>query len=164
MLNIKVGKCEKCGYDKCIAALEFHHIDPSQKDFQISKIKRFSIYDIGDEVRNELTKCQLLCCNCHRETHFLEKEKTRVTIRISTKKTKATKICPDCQCKIYYKSHYCKSCYQKYQMPKYKAKWPPVKELTDMVKNSNYTQVGKILGVSGNAVKKRLKEQTRSCV
>lgn len=29
------GKCEKCGYNKCLDALEFHHKDPSQKEFQI---------------------------------------------------------------------------------------------------------------------------------
>lgn len=26
------GKCVRCGYDKCQAALEFHHLDPSKKD------------------------------------------------------------------------------------------------------------------------------------
>lgn len=29
------GKCEICGYDKNISALEFHHKDPSQKSFQL---------------------------------------------------------------------------------------------------------------------------------
>jgi hypothetical protein len=31
LIGIKGGKCEKCGYDKCLDALEFHHIDQKWK-------------------------------------------------------------------------------------------------------------------------------------
>ena len=30
------GKCCICGYDKCLRALEFHHLDPLKKDFSLS--------------------------------------------------------------------------------------------------------------------------------
>lgn len=33
LVEYKGGKCCICGYNKCIEALEFHHLDPSQKDF-----------------------------------------------------------------------------------------------------------------------------------
>ena len=61
----KGGKCEKCGYDKCLSALEFHHIDPSKKDFTISTVinRKF------EKIKNELDKCVLVCANCHREIH-----------------------------------------------------------------------------------------------
>ena len=36
LVDYKGGKCEKCGYDKCIDALEFHHIDKNEKNFGIS--------------------------------------------------------------------------------------------------------------------------------
>ena len=36
LVEYKGGKCESCGYDKCIEALEFHHIDESTKEFQVS--------------------------------------------------------------------------------------------------------------------------------
>lgn len=36
-VEYKGGKCKMCGYDKCISALEFHHLEPTQKDFSISK-------------------------------------------------------------------------------------------------------------------------------
>lgn len=38
LVYIMGGKCVLCGYDKCIAALEFHHIDKSQKNdnFQVA--------------------------------------------------------------------------------------------------------------------------------
>jgi len=29
----KGGKCEKCGYNRCIDALEFHHLKNSDKNF-----------------------------------------------------------------------------------------------------------------------------------
>ena len=35
LIKLKGGKCERCGYDKNIAALEFHHLDPSTKSFQL---------------------------------------------------------------------------------------------------------------------------------
>ena len=61
------GKCEKCGYDKCVGALEFHHTDPSQKDFGIAN-KGYT--RSWEKVRLELDKCILVCANCHREIHY----------------------------------------------------------------------------------------------
>lgn len=61
----KGGKCIKCGYDKCLSALEFHHLDPNEKDFGISNSDRTSF----EILKPELDKCVLLCSNCHRETH-----------------------------------------------------------------------------------------------
>ena len=64
-LKIKEGgKCARCGYDKCIQALDFHHKDSNQKDFGISDDKmRLS------EAVQEVKKCILICSNCHRELH-----------------------------------------------------------------------------------------------
>lgn len=65
MIEYKGGCCQKCGYDKCIAALEFHHIDPSNKDMSSTKFSALSL----ERAKSELDKCILLCANCHRETH-----------------------------------------------------------------------------------------------
>lgn len=58
------GKCLRCGYDRCLKALEFHHIDPTKKEFTISN---------GDfrlkEAVEEAKKCILICSNCHKELH-----------------------------------------------------------------------------------------------
>ena len=60
----KGGKCQICGYHKCIAALEFHHLDRAQKLFGIrSNGSTMSWEKMGAE----LQKCVLLCANCHRE-------------------------------------------------------------------------------------------------
>jgi predicted DNA-binding protein YlxM (UPF0122 family) len=62
------GKCMKCGYNKCIAALDFHHRDPNEKEFSVSKYQNLSWL----KIMIELDKCDLLCSNCHRELHYEE--------------------------------------------------------------------------------------------
>jgi len=61
------GCCQHCGYDKCYGALQFHHIDPKEKDkdFYNKKFKDISWV----RMKEELTKCILLCANCHCEEH-----------------------------------------------------------------------------------------------
>jgi hypothetical protein len=65
-LNYKGGKCQKCGYNKCIAALQFHHRDPSQKDFGLS---HKGVPQSWEKTKKELDKCDVLCANCHFEIH-----------------------------------------------------------------------------------------------
>lgn len=63
----KGGKCERCGYNKNIAALEFHHKNPEEKEFQIDS-RKFANANI-ETLKKELDKCIILCSNCHREIH-----------------------------------------------------------------------------------------------
>jgi hypothetical protein len=61
------GRCERCGYRKNYAALAWHHLDPSQKSFELD-LRAMS--NRSDAVlREEAAKCRLLCANCHAETH-----------------------------------------------------------------------------------------------
>lgn len=62
----KGGRCVKCGYANCIAALEFHHVDPSQKDFNLGNNGNTMSWE---KIQKELEKCILVCSNCHREIH-----------------------------------------------------------------------------------------------
>ena len=64
LVEYKGGSCELCGYNKCISALEFHHKDPNEKDFNISG-KSWSY----ERLKNEVDKCILVCSNCHKEIH-----------------------------------------------------------------------------------------------
>ena len=68
-IDYKGGKCEVCGYDKCKEALEFHHLDPSQKDFGIGSDGCTRSWE---KVKEELDKCICVCANCHREIHSKE--------------------------------------------------------------------------------------------
>ncbi len=62
----KGGQCQICEYDRCPAALEFHHPDPNQKDFSISADGSTRSWE---RVKREIEKCILVCANCHREVH-----------------------------------------------------------------------------------------------
>lgn len=94
------GKCEICGYNKNIAALEFHHKNPEEKEFQID-LRKFANCDI-DKLNNELNKCIILCANCHREIHNPELSiiNTLDLIKDVNKKSfnskKSGRICPVC--------------------------------------------------------------------
>lgn len=68
LILYKGGKCERCGYDKCEGALQFHHLDPTQKDFGIAEIG--VTLDNIDKLYEEVDKCLLLCANCHAEEHY----------------------------------------------------------------------------------------------
>lgn len=65
-VEYKGGKCQKCGYDKFVGALEFHHLNPAKKDFSISHDGHTMSWE---RLKIELDKCILLCSNCHKEEH-----------------------------------------------------------------------------------------------
>lgn len=60
------GKCSRCGYDRCVQALSFHHKNPNDKLFGISAK---GITRSWASVQKEIDKCELLCANCHMEIH-----------------------------------------------------------------------------------------------
>ena len=65
-VKLKGGKCIVCGYDRYVGSFDFHHLDPTQKDVNISRLNR----TIDDPILlAELDKCVLLCRNCHSEVH-----------------------------------------------------------------------------------------------
>jgi hypothetical protein len=57
------GACAVCGYDRCPAALEFHHLEREDKRFNLSHRSARSLASL----RIEAEKCALLCANCHSE-------------------------------------------------------------------------------------------------
>jgi transposase len=58
------GRCAVCGYDRHVGALQFHHLEPSEKSFTIS---HGGIARALEKARVEASKCILLCANCHAE-------------------------------------------------------------------------------------------------
>ena len=58
--------CFDCGIVDHPCVYDFHHIDPSQKDFTIAHRKQ---YKFDESIKKELDKCVLLCSNCHRKRH-----------------------------------------------------------------------------------------------
>ena len=68
-LDYKGGCCVRCGYNEHNAALQFHHIDPSTKEYTWPKLCKCS----WDKITKELDKCEVLCANCHAIKHAVSK-------------------------------------------------------------------------------------------
>lgn len=60
-------KCNRCNEDH-IACLDFHHTDPSIKEYNIGKM--ISALIPKHIVLAEIEKCEVLCANCHRKEHY----------------------------------------------------------------------------------------------
>lgn len=75
VIELKGGKCERCGYDRCIDALEFHHIDPTTKDMKLANTGACPSFE---KYLAETEKCILLCANCHREEHYRLRQENKV--------------------------------------------------------------------------------------
>ena len=68
LIEMKGGSCEICGYSRNIAALCFHHRDPSMKETSLDGRKLSN--SSWERILQEASKCILLCHNCHMEIHF----------------------------------------------------------------------------------------------
>lgn len=67
LIAFRGSKCERCGYDKNLASLQFHHINPLEKDTNMDMRKLSN--STSEWCLNELNKCLVLCANCHGEEH-----------------------------------------------------------------------------------------------
>jgi 5-methylcytosine-specific restriction endonuclease McrA len=63
LVSLLGGKCVRCGYSKSLWALQFHHINPEDKESK--NLSKLSFEKQIEEVK----KCILLCANCHIELH-----------------------------------------------------------------------------------------------
>lgn len=66
LLNELNTKCYICGYNKSFCSIDFHHINPDEKEMEISGMWHMPI----ERIRLELQKCVPLCRNCHAELHY----------------------------------------------------------------------------------------------
>ncbi len=64
--DYKGGKCMVCDYNRCQRALSFHHLNPQEKDFDLSSR---GLTRSWERIKKEIDKCVLLCANCHMEVH-----------------------------------------------------------------------------------------------
>lgn len=159
------SKCCICGYDKVIKGLEFHHRDENLKIFNISQSANVK----WSVLLNEVEKCILVCCRCHREIHEKLHDLNKIEQNIDVNKIrnlfkpnngrgvkiKSIKKCLCCGEETFGK--YCSiKCSAKSQEV---IKWND-DELIDLYvnKNTNVHNLCKKYNVSYNSVKKRLKK------
>lgn len=154
------GKCTVCGYDKTIAALDYHHVDSAGKDRVLSIAMRDGY--AWSKIVVEARKCTIVCCRCHREIHAgiteLPKEYARFNeeyadvIRLKKKEFDACPICSKDKWVSYsFCSHECASKnFKRFDLSK--------EELENLVRSMPYTKIAALFNVSDNAVRKRCKQ------
>ena len=145
------GQCSICGYNRCPDALEFHHINPKSKLMNPSR----AIYRLDyDSALGELKKCILLCSNCHKELHH----KFIVVPDNIVKIVWFDKICESCNNVFSTTKLDQKFCNQRCSNNRTNLHRPTKSELESLIANHTWTDLGKIFGVSDNAVRKWAKK------
>lgn len=145
------GKCCICEYNKCVDALEFHHLDKSEKEESPAYIiMRWSF----EKAKKELDKCILVCSNCHREIHHNEREQKDLSLQ-RYRREWIEKDCVYCGTSYSTKNHdqkYCSVTCQK--MDSRKVERPNKEELKELIEKYNWCEIGRKFSVSDNAVRK----------
>lgn len=159
LITLRGGKCEKCDYDKNLAALDFHHRDPRTKKFQLDQ--RTLSNTSMKLIMEEFEKCDVLCSNCHREHHSPDCEIKLIKEKISKfedKKNSWVEIkeekkyyCEDCDCEISKWGKKCKKCYS---ISRRKIVRPDIKILISEVEENGYSKTSKKYGVTDKTIKK----------
>lgn len=151
------SKCQQCGYDKCISALELHHVNPQEKEFTVSANANRSWSTIVPEI----AKCTLVCANCHREIEaglissppisFNQDKADEISNLIEDIKTHKINYCIDCGKEIYKGAQRCPECAAK---AKRTVERPNREELKEMIRTIPFTHISKKYNVSDKAITK----------
>jgi hypothetical protein len=154
------GKCAACGYNKCVDALQFHHLDPTQKDFTMGSV-RASIKSWASIVE-EARKCIMLCANCHSEVHAgIIKSTEHIKFDESFAEYRKTSFgnqnkCPVCtNLKPSNQKTCSRSCASNFKLPRFN--WD-AHDLASLIQGRSILSVANQLGISDSAVSKRLRK------
>lgn len=128
----------------------------------------------GERLNNNLSNLRLLCPNCHAKTPTYRGKNIKKQNDKSIKRrrpyhgaVRTQEKCIDCGCTRSRESKArCKACNNKnikfrIISPKTKITWPDVDWLLERLETTSYEQMGKELGVSGNAIRKHLKRRSK---
>lgn len=146
------GKCQQCGYNKSLNSLDFHHINPNEKEYSISKMMDWS----NDRIEKEIVKCILVCKNCHGEIHDDEynydikinyNDWILITCEFCGKEFKTTRNSRK------YCSQKCSSLSQRKTINR-----PTKNELRELISNNTWVDIGRMFNVSDNTIRKWSKQ------
>ena len=163
------GCCGICGYNTTENALEFHHLDPTEKEFSFGGARANIIS--WKRMIVELRKCIMVCSNCHREIHagildvpgdvmrfdekYTDYRKTDDSVfvkKLIKRKLLSYDNCPMCGVKKKENLKYCSSeCASKSQR---KVDRPSKDELYILIQENSWLALGRMFGVSDNSVRK----------
>lgn len=159
LIEQRGGCCERCGYNKNIAGFDFHHKDPTQKEFKLD-IRKLSNSSMK-VLMKEVDKCELLCANCHREEHNPDLEMSKVKLLIEEVNNSVLEIkeigrpkCIDCGVDINYTHKRCVKCRGKAIR---KVERPNLKDLEREIKEYSQEWCAKKYGVSRSSIRRWIK-------
>ena len=161
LTEIMGNKCCVCGFNSYIEALEFHHVDPDSKSFNLSS---GGLMKILPAQLSELKKCVLVCANCHRGLHynhiqlpndwqkFYNEEIAQNKLdEYENSKIKKQSFCIDCGALITFGAERCNKCASLAQRT---CERPSREELKKLIRTMPFTKIGAMYKVSDNAIRK----------
>lgn len=162
LITVFDSKCCICGWDAYQEGLEFHHVNPKEKEFGICASN--AVTKALDKQLAEMRKCILVCANCHRGIHqgyiqipenwqSLFNEETANKLQNELKLTRQGKmhLCPQCGKTISKDAELCVDCWNKKQRQVVRPNRDTLKQL---IRTTPFTKIGEKYGVSDNAIRK----------
>lgn len=160
LINVLGNKCCICGFDKFQEALEFHHVNPEEKELKLSANMMVAL----DRQIKEARKCVLVCANCHRGIHagyyqipdnyqqFFNEEQAQYLLQQNEEIKHGKKhYCQRCGKILSTNASYCVECSHIMQQ---KVDRPNREELKQLIRTQPFTQIAKKYGVTDNAIRK----------
>lgn len=163
LVKLMGGKCCLCGYNRCIASLQFHHINPEEKEYGLAA--NGNCHKIEDDIK-EAKKCILICSNCHGEIHNSDIYNdinlydyqcidTDFEAELLNTNLHASRFCSNCNKPIsmYSRSGMCPSCVQLGRRRIVENR-PNREELKNLIRTIPFTKIAEQYGCTDNAVRK----------
>ena len=160
LISLFHGKCCLCGFNQFQEALEFHHVNPKEKELKLSSEVMVSL----DRQINEARKCILVCANCHRGIHagyyevpenwkeLFDEEQAQFLLIQNEEIRKGKKhYCKQCGKLISNNTTYCRECFSIAQRV---VERPSREELKQLIRTKSFVSIGKSYGVTDNAIRK----------
>ena len=161
LISVFHSKCCICGFNAFQEALEFHHVNPSEKEFGLTTST--STRALSKQLV-EMKKCILVCANCHRGIHankiqvpqnYKDFYDDKVAQNLLDKLDKANHgqvfYCKKCGKEITKGATYCEECAK---VAFRKVERPSREKLKQLIRTTSFLSIGKLYGVSDNAIRK----------
>lgn len=162
LISVFGGECCICHFNAYPQALDFHHVNPNEKEFGITDSG--AVTKALEKQLEEMKKCVLVCSNCHRGIHaglvqipdnYQELYNQAVAdelIKANNERKKGKQFfCKYCGATVYKGNDCCPQCAHKQQR---RVERPSREDLKDLIRNNSFLKVGSIFKVSDNAIRK----------
>lgn len=162
LIKVCGNKCNICGYNKTVSALEFHHINPEEKEYGLASMG--TCHQLEKDLE-EVQKCILVCANCHREIHdnFYTKEEllsykiylqdiANELIQDRDNKLEKHYYCSNCGKEITKNAKLCTECANKER--RIIQNRPNREELKQLIRYNSFAELGRKYGITDNAIRK----------